>query len=142
MPLYQTAAARIRKNDQRHLIADAMRAAPCDIEGHIGLDGKRYVLDFGRVFPPTYTAAVHKTYLYQHFRPEFLATYAQPLSSDMFSKFGGGDNSRVHNKEGVRAVMVCLAVAGNTYPVSRKTDYPHADNFSPGSVSCFHYQVK
>ena len=46
------------------------------------------------------------------------------------------------NKEGVRAVIVCLAVAGNTYPVSRKTDYPQPDNFIPGSVSRFHYQVK
>ena len=46
------------------------------------------------------------------------------------------------NKEGVRAVMLCLSVAGNTYPVSRKTDYPHATNFSPDSVSCFHYQVE
>ena len=45
------------------------------------------------------------------------------------------------NKEGVHAVILCLAVAGNTYPVSRKTDYPHPDNFSAGSVSCFHYQV-
>ena len=46
------------------------------------------------------------------------------------------------NKDGVRAVMLCLAVAGNTYPVSRKSDYQHPANFSAGSVSCFHYQVK
>ena len=46
------------------------------------------------------------------------------------------------NKQGLRAVIVCLAVAGNTYPVSRKTDYPQPDNFIPGSVSRFHYQVK
>ncbi len=26
---------------------------PCDIEGHLGMDGRYYVLDFARVFPPT-----------------------------------------------------------------------------------------
>ena len=40
-------------------------AAPTDVEGHIGTDGKRYVLDFGRVFPPTNGPNVRQTYLYQ-----------------------------------------------------------------------------
>jgi hypothetical protein len=26
---------------------------PTDIEGHIGVDGRHYVLDLARVFPPT-----------------------------------------------------------------------------------------
>jgi hypothetical protein len=28
-----------------------------DIEGHIGLDGRRYLLDFGRAFPPEYPSS-------------------------------------------------------------------------------------
>lgn len=30
-------------------------AAPCDIEGHIGTDGRFYLLDFARVYPPSAT---------------------------------------------------------------------------------------
>ena len=45
------------------------------------------------------------------------------------------------NKDGERAIMLCLVVAGNTYPVSRKTDYAQPESFKMGSVSCFHYQV-
>ncbi|CAN0023081.1 unnamed protein product, partial [Discosporangium mesarthrocarpum] len=30
----------------------------CDIEGHIGTDGKYYLLDFARSFPPESTPAV------------------------------------------------------------------------------------
>lgn len=41
-----------------------------DIEGHSGLDSRHYVLDFARVFPPTYSPAVQHTFLYQLMRPE------------------------------------------------------------------------
>ena len=44
------------------------------------------------------------------------------------------------NNAGERVVMLCLTVTGNTYPISRKTDYPHPDKFVGGSISCFHYQ--
>ena len=43
-------------------------------------------------------------------------------------------------KTGDRVVLLCLVLAGNTYPVSRRTDYRYPDNFQGGSVSCFHYQ--
>ena len=44
------------------------------------------------------------------------------------------------NNTGERVVLLCLTVVGNTYPISRKTDYAHPDKFVGGSVSCFHYQ--
>jgi len=34
-------------------------------KGHIGTDGRRYVIDFSRVFPPTHGPEVGKTYLYR-----------------------------------------------------------------------------
>jgi ubiquitin-protein ligase/uncharacterized membrane protein YgcG len=100
-------------------------AAPTDIEGHIGTDGKRYVLDFGRVFPPTYSAKVQQTYLYRHFRPEFVATYSKPLSSDMFSRFGGADNAQTHNREGVQATAHLLDVV--VPRLAKKLDQTAAD---------------
>ena len=39
-----------------------------------------------------------------------MASYEVPLSSDMFSTFGGVDNLRTHNKEGVRATAHLLDV--------------------------------
>lgn len=48
---------------------------PVDIEGHIGTDNRKYVIDLARVFPPTYEDNVRETYLYRVFRPEFVRNY-------------------------------------------------------------------
>eukprot|EP01125_Pyxidicula_operculata_P001241 TRINITY_DN1115_c1_g3_i3.p1 TRINITY_DN1115_c1_g3~~TRINITY_DN1115_c1_g3_i3.p1 ORF type:complete len:317 (-),score=65.04 TRINITY_DN1115_c1_g3_i3:91-1041(-) len=37
---------------REHQVGDKMICGPGDIEGHIGNDGKFYVIDFGRVMPP------------------------------------------------------------------------------------------
>eukprot|EP01105_Mastigella_eilhardi_P018365 TRINITY_DN4240_c0_g1_i8.p1 TRINITY_DN4240_c0_g1~~TRINITY_DN4240_c0_g1_i8.p1 ORF type:complete len:943 (-),score=202.12 TRINITY_DN4240_c0_g1_i8:2539-5286(-) len=71
--------------------------APCDIEGHVGTDGEFYVLDLARVFPPTSDHDVRRSYLFKHFRPEFVRSYKKPLSSDAFSKFDG--EADVNNAE-------------------------------------------
>eukprot|EP01125_Pyxidicula_operculata_P004215 TRINITY_DN1624_c0_g1_i3.p1 TRINITY_DN1624_c0_g1~~TRINITY_DN1624_c0_g1_i3.p1 ORF type:complete len:788 (+),score=138.75 TRINITY_DN1624_c0_g1_i3:44-2407(+) len=61
---------------------------PTDIEVHIGRDGRRYMVDFARICPPTKVEEDPKTsYLYRQFRPEFLKIYSTPLSSDAFTKF-------------------------------------------------------
>ena len=62
---------------------------PVDVEGHRGTDGRYYVIDLARVFPPTAEpgSIVSSTFLYQCFRPEFVRRYTLPLSSDAFSKF-------------------------------------------------------
>lgn len=46
----------------------------------------------------------------------------------------------VPDKDGVKTVLLCVCHVGNTYPISRRTDYPHPDKFQGGSVSCFHFQ--
>ncbi len=69
--------------------------APCDIEGHLGKDGRMYVLDFARVFPPEtpYIDAGAPRYkgghLYRLLRPELVMQFdGGALSSDAFSGFG------------------------------------------------------
>jgi len=37
---------------QPHLVRSKMLYGPGDIEGHLGRDGKFYLLDFSRLFPP------------------------------------------------------------------------------------------
>ena len=65
-----------------------------------GTDGRFYVIDLARVFPPAAEPTVRQTYLYRLLRPEFVKTYHCPLSSDAFSNFGGADNvGEGHDKE-------------------------------------------
>ena len=61
---------------------------PIDLEGHLGEDGKLYMLDFSRLFPPQTPSCAHKmSHLYQLLRPEFVRMYKKPLCSDAFSTF-------------------------------------------------------
>ena len=52
---------------------------------------------------------------------EYAATYASP------------------NKLGEYVMVLCMVVARNVYPISRKEDYAHPDKYQAGSVSRFHY---
>ena len=61
---------------------------PGDIEGHLGTDGKYYVLDFARVFPPECPSGPGRDIYYKLLRPEFLRKRGIPLSSDAYSGFG------------------------------------------------------
>ncbi|GAM26025.1 hypothetical protein SAMD00019534_092000 [Acytostelium subglobosum LB1] len=72
-----------------------------DIEGHIGTDGRYYLIDFSRTFPPTYPdLSVPGGHLFQLFRPEFLKNHPKPLCSDAFSGFLKHDSERqIHNNE-------------------------------------------
>ena len=72
---------------------------PCDQEGHLGTDGKLYVVDLARLYPPE-TPDINKkgSFLYRLLRPEFVAKYEKPLSSDAFSLFGkNGDYEEINN---------------------------------------------
>jgi len=61
---------------------------PIDVEGHLGYDGKYYLVDFSRLFPPQSLTPGHKLgNLYQLLRPEFVRNYEVPLCSDALSKF-------------------------------------------------------
>ncbi|EFA86726.1 hypothetical protein PPL_00531 [Heterostelium album PN500] len=57
---------------------------PIDIEGHVGTDGRFYLLDFARLSPPE--PPIHRgAYLYRLLRLELVRTFTTPLCSDAFS---------------------------------------------------------
>lgn len=60
---------------------------PGDLEGHRGYDGKYYVLDFARVFPPQSLQGSRdgKRVLFELLRPELVRSFRVPLSSDAFT---------------------------------------------------------
>lgn len=73
----------------------------CDVEGHQGRDGRNYIVDFARGFPPetprvplpnTPQAQRYRgSHLYRLLRPELVKKAPSgPLSPDAFSGFGGG----------------------------------------------------
>ncbi|MDP2437556.1 MAG: hypothetical protein Q8P67_17575 [archaeon] len=70
-------------------------SAACDVEGHVGTDGKFYLLDFSRTFPPTMpNRKIVNSHLFQLFRSEFVAAYEIPLCPDAYSGFIRADESR------------------------------------------------
>lgn len=62
--------------------------AAADVEGHLGHDGKFYLLDFSRTMPPMLPDPNFVNgHLYRLFRREFVVGYRKPLCSDAFSGF-------------------------------------------------------
>lgn len=55
----------------------------------VGKDGRRYLIDLSRTFPPTMkTSFDHpSSHLFRLFRPEFMKIYSDPLSPDAYSSF-------------------------------------------------------
>lgn len=65
---------------------------PTDIEGHRGLDGELYLVDFARTLPAQYRLKEYKDekscrHLYEMLRPELVQNYEVPLNPDAFSMF-------------------------------------------------------
>jgi Clustered mitochondria/Zinc finger, ZZ type/Translation initiation factor eIF3 subunit 135 len=86
---------------------------PADIEGHLGHDGRYYVLDTSRLFPPEAMLPRDHPYadctqrqrggvLAKLLRPQLLKSFGQALSSDAFTGFGRHD-AAIHNAEVVAA---------------------------------------
>eukprot|EP01132_Coremiostelium_polycephalum_P005399 gene5399-6734_t len=74
-----------------------------DIEGHFGVDGRYYVVDTARLFPPEVPApGITGSNLYRLFRPEFVKRYETQLCADSFSNFNIVD-AETHNQEIVKA---------------------------------------
>jgi hypothetical protein len=72
---------------------------PCDLEGHLGHDGRLYAIDLARLFPPeTPNSSIPGGFLYRLLRPELVRTFPKPLSSDAFTLFGKHD-SDTHDSE-------------------------------------------
>ncbi len=80
-----------------------------DIEGHIGKDGRSYLVDFARLSPPTTPrSGVKGDFLVNQFRPEFIKTFPVALCPDSFSGFGL-ENKQKHNEE-VRQATIRLGM--------------------------------
>jgi len=61
-----------------------------DIEGHYGTDGRFYLLDLARTYPPVsprLTKGAQNSHLYSLFRSEFINKYNRALCSDAYSGF-------------------------------------------------------
>ncbi len=98
--------------------------APCDIEGHLGKDGRLYLLDFARVFPPESPPSVSPPrgcHLYRLLRGELVKQAATPLSSDAFSGFGR--NNFVADKAVRVATMELYRTAVPRFAASFQRDH-------------------
>jgi Clustered mitochondria/Translation initiation factor eIF3 subunit 135 len=71
-----------------------------DLEGHIGSDGRLYLLDFGRGLPPQAplnvpdTLAARRRVFYWLLRPELVRSHPTPLNPDAFSLWTRHDPAR------------------------------------------------
>jgi len=59
----------------------------------VGTDGRYYVLDFSRVFPPESTSSGDRRVFYYKLRPELVRKFNVPLNSDAFTPWC------THNRE-------------------------------------------
>jgi len=101
--LFKQAAEKL--NLESHMVVEGLTKlektmyGPVDIEGHKGMDGRSYIVDTARLFPPAPPIrGVRGCHLYKLLRKELVRTNPVPLSSDAFSFFGKV-NADHHNLE-------------------------------------------
>jgi len=91
---------------KEHLVKEKRIIGAVDCEGHTGYDGRFYLVDASRLFPPVYIPnriqKIHGSIWFRLFREEFLRRYSKSLSSDAFSVMGIHDREE-HNNEIVEA---------------------------------------
>jgi hypothetical protein len=81
---------------------------PGDIEGHLGTDGRYYLLDFARLMPPEAPpssqsdAYADRAVFYKMLRPEIVKEFHVPLSSDAFTGWSKYDNDIVASERDIR----------------------------------------
>eukprot|EP01087_Luapelamoeba_hula_P008409 TRINITY_DN2097_c0_g1_i9.p1 TRINITY_DN2097_c0_g1~~TRINITY_DN2097_c0_g1_i9.p1 ORF type:complete len:1105 (-),score=128.16 TRINITY_DN2097_c0_g1_i9:70-3384(-) len=77
---------------------------PGDMEGHVGLDGKHYVVDLARLFPPESPASTAdgRAIFYHLLRPELVKSNPKPLCSDAYSGFSINDPKGEDHTEEVK----------------------------------------
>jgi len=120
-----------------------------DIEGHIGSDGKFYLLDFARVFPPQMKLFDNSppSHLYELIRPELVKSNDKPLSSDALTGWGKFDNNAVeHNYEVKEAsfrlflkVIPDLANRLTTLDSSEKREIHLTQELHRVGINCRHF---
>jgi len=77
-----------------------------DVEGHRGKDGKYYLLDFSRTFPPCPPSKeIQGSHLFRLFRPEFVLDYPKRLCSDAFSGFVNCDSHKMRYCEDAKEAL-------------------------------------
>jgi len=84
---------------------------PADIEVHRGTDGKYYMLDFARLWPPEVpTPGLQASFLIRMMRPELVRSFPKPLCSDGFSRFQTGEIAErdENNREIVEAFLYLM----------------------------------
>ncbi len=87
-----------RLNLKIHHIQGIPLALPFDCEGHKGKDGRWYLCDFARLFPPQ-AHTEHSppgAHLFQLLRPELVASNPVPLSPDAYLPLGKHDAAVNH----------------------------------------------
>jgi hypothetical protein len=94
-------------------------ASCVDLEGHSGSDGRMYLLDFSRTFPPAFkpkeACEAHDQLwpFYHMMRAEFVARWEKPLCADSYSNFQSrltserAEEAKNNNRE-VRAATEAL----------------------------------
>lgn len=121
------AAARMREAAERLHLAEHEACgkrlwSAGDVEAHLGADGRRYLLDLSRAFPPEAPsetphlprAPEARTVFARLLRPEFLAALKEagrpPLSPDALSAWGGtGGEADLHNERVAAATRHLVA---------------------------------
>jgi hypothetical protein len=75
---------------------------PGDIEGHLGTDGRYYVVDFGRTLPPEDPRirrdATKRSIFYHLLRSELVKANPVPLCSDAYSSWNSDDNEQIRDQ--------------------------------------------
>lgn len=110
-----------------------LMATCADIEVH-RVDARFYMLDTHRVMPPQLPDGRKGSFLYNLFRPSFVARYPVPLCSDGFSVFGRGDTSSgkhlaAHNRELREATEVLLSARVDDVAARCRERWPTTDAF-------------
>ena len=80
------------------------------MEGHLGKDGRRYLVDLSRLFPPEFPRGpAHRNDIwFKLMRAEAVQSYGPPLSSDALSAWGGSAISARNNNAEVRSASIWL----------------------------------
>eukprot|EP01130_Rhizamoeba_saxonica_P012948 TRINITY_DN5500_c0_g3_i1.p1 TRINITY_DN5500_c0_g3~~TRINITY_DN5500_c0_g3_i1.p1 ORF type:complete len:1652 (-),score=317.01 TRINITY_DN5500_c0_g3_i1:577-5034(-) len=99
-------------NLKGHLVSGQKLYSAGDLEGHIGRDGRFYLLDFARIFPPEpfSNRESARDAMVKLLRPELVRDFKSPLSSDAYSGFSIDDPNREIHEEEVRECFAGMKV--------------------------------
>lgn len=142
-------AARILNLKPHYVNPTVQLSGPGDLEGHLGTDGKFYVLDAARTLPPegpdeNPEFREDRQVYYKLLRPEFVRKWNQPLCSDAFTSWQRYDPNRTENNlEVLKATKYLherlipefakrldkMASAGTTFADENKTEGAVSESF-------------